>query len=230
MKLTELNRKRFFYDTIADKYDHVMNIYDLRRRVEIIFGSLLKPDEVIGTKVLDVGCGTGWFSQQAAQWGARVVSSDIGLQMLKQVRQKCDSALVASDACRLCFQDASFDLVISSECIEHTPDPLLAVREMCRVLKPGGILVITVPNKIWRFSATIAAAFKLRPYDGLENWIWWRQLRNELKKQSLRIDRQIGFHLFPPVLKPTWRFIRFMDRFGSAIGPVMLNMGVRARK
>ncbi len=230
METAELNRKRFFYDTIADRYNRVMNTYDLRRRVEIVFGSLISPEELRDKNLLDVGCGTGWFSQAAAERGAKVVSLDIGLQMLKQVQQKCASTLVTSDACHLCFQDESFDVVISSECIEHTPNPIRALQEMCRVLRPNGLLVVTVPNRIWRFSATIAAVFKLRPYDGLENWVGWRQIRRELERQSMRIDTQIGFHLFPPVLQPTWRFVRFMDRFGGWIGPVMLNIGVRARK
>lgn len=190
--------KEFFYDTIADRFDVVMNRYDLGRRVEIIFDDLLS-ESVTGRTLLDVGCGTGWFSQRAVARGAHVVALDIGLRLLEKTREKCNVTLIGGDACRLPFVDASVDVVLSSECVEHTRDPLAAVDEMCRVLKPGGILVLTVPNRLWRLSATVAATFKLRPYEGLENWLWWGQLRRALEGQGLQIATMTGFHLFPPV-------------------------------
>src|SRR5262249_53780621 len=53
---------------------------------------------------------------------------------------------IQQDIQRLTFQDATFDTVISCETIEHVPDPKGAVRELARVLKPGGSLVLTCPN------------------------------------------------------------------------------------
>jgi 2-polyprenyl-6-hydroxyphenyl methylase/3-demethylubiquinone-9 3-methyltransferase len=137
---------------------------------------------------------------------------------------------VAADACVLPFPPSTFDVVISSECIEHTVDPIRALREMGRVLKPGGALIVTVPNRLWRISATVAAILKIRPYEGLENWVGWRQLKRELSAMRLTITSMAGFHLFPPVVRRTWPFLRVMDRFGGAIGPLMLNIAVKARK
>src|SRR5437867_11712254 len=97
--------------------------------------------DLSGLSVLDVGCGTGWFSQRAASRGARVTSLDIGVRLLEKARRRCRTRPIAGDACRLPLASNTFDLVISSECIEHTVDPTLALREIHRVTKPGGLLI-----------------------------------------------------------------------------------------
>src|SRR5262245_14455061 len=114
--------KRFFYDTIAADYDRVMNRYDLERRLEIVFEELLCAGELQNKRVLDVGAGTGWFSQKAVRAGARVTSTDIGINMLRQTRSRCPTTLCVSDACDLGLAAGTFDVVVSSECIEHTPN------------------------------------------------------------------------------------------------------------
>jgi len=223
-------RKLLFYDGIADTFDSVMNRYDLARRLEIVFDELLAGHDLAGRRVLDVGSGTGWFSRVAVERGARVVALDIGVRLLAKVREKCPALLAAADACALPFRDDTFDVVMSSECIEHTLDPKGALREMGRVLRPAGTLVVTVPNQAWHWSATLAAVFKLRPYEGLENWVSWRELQRELREMRLQIDTIAGFHLFPPLLRPTWPLLRFADRFGAVLGPVMLNLAAKATK
>lgn len=222
--------KELFYDTIADRFDAVMNQYDLRRRIEIVFDDLLARESLAGKTLLDAGCGTGWFAQRAAAQGAHVLALDVGIRLLGITREKCRAKLVAGDVCRLPLVDDTVDIVVCSECIEHTHDPMKALREMCRVLKPGGTLVVTVPNKVWRLSASFAEVFKLRPYEGLENWVSWRELRRTLRDQEMRIASMSGFHLFPPVVRATWPMLRYADRFGRAIGPVMLNLAVKAVK
>lgn len=222
--------KLFFYDTIADRFDAVANPYDLHRRLVIVFDELLGRETLAGRSVLDVGCGTGWFSQRAPARGARVTSLDIGENLLRQVREKCASTLVAADACLLPFVSDAFDVVISSECIEHTLDPGAALREIHRVTRPGGLLLVTVPNRLWRVSATVAAALKLRPYEGYEHWVGWFELRRLLRHLRAAIVEMRGFHVVPPLLPATWPWLRRVDRVGRVLGPVMLNIAVLARK
>jgi SAM-dependent methyltransferase len=222
--------KRYFYDTIAADFDRILNPYDLERRLEIVFDELLSPDELKGKRVLDVGAGTGWFSQRAARSGACVTSTDIGINMLRQIRGRNGSRLFASDACDLGLAAETFDVVLSSECIEHTPDPLRAVREMCRVLRRPGVLVVTTPNRVWHFSAVIAERFKLRPYDGLENWVGWRELRSTVESEGLKLVTMHGFHIVPPLFAPLWSPLRAIDRYGRFLGPLMLNVAFRAEK
>ena len=137
-----------------------MNPYDLNRRLEVVFDDLLGDQSLRGKRVLDVGCGTGPFSLAAGQRGADVVSLDIGVQLLHRARAKGVTRVVAGDAATLPFPTDEFDIVLSSECLEHTPDPERVVAEMLRVLRPGGRLVVTCPNRLWRWSVVVAGALE----------------------------------------------------------------------
>jgi 2-polyprenyl-3-methyl-5-hydroxy-6-metoxy-1,4-benzoquinol methylase len=223
------DERAFFYEGFAEEFDGKMNMYDLTRRVEIVFDELLT-DELRGKKLLDAGCGTGWLSKRACERGATVTSLDVGAKLLAQVAKKCDSERVVGDILRLPFADGTFDVVVSSEVIEHTVEPRRAVSELARVLRPGGVLVITVPNRVWHFAIDIANALKLRPYEGYENWPSWSQLRQYVADTGVHIDEMKGFHLFPFILPATHGLLRRLDRHGRLLGPAMLNIAVRARK
>jgi ubiquinone/menaquinone biosynthesis C-methylase UbiE len=226
----DATHRQYFYDTIADSFDAIMNPYDLQQRLQVVCHELLDADECRGRRVLDVGCGTGWFSRELERGGGRVVALDIGVKLLEKVAQKCGAARVAGDACLLAFADNSFDIVVSSECIEHTLDPRQALAEMSRVLKPGGLLVVTVPNSLWRWAEVVARVLRLRPYEGLENWLWRSELVDALERAGMTVERTRGVHLFPPILPWTWALLRRIDRAGGRLGPVMVNLAARARK
>src|SRR5262249_33588782 len=147
IKVTE--DKAHFYSTIAADFDSLMNPYDVRRRVEVVFDELLTAP-LHGKRLLDAGCGSGWFSRAAVERGALVTSLDLGVPLLVETRKKASVKAVVGDALRMPFQDESFDVVVSSEMIEHTPDPGRAIAEMARVLHRGGTLVVTCPNRAWQ--------------------------------------------------------------------------------
>jgi ubiquinone/menaquinone biosynthesis C-methylase UbiE len=224
------DEKQYFYDTISDEFDAISNQYDTTRRLEIVFNELLGATSLEGLAVLDVGCGSGRFSQLAAARGARVTSLDIGVRLLQQTRARAGSRAVAADACMIPLASNSFDLVISSECIEHTLDPLRALREIHRVTRPGGRLLVTVPNQVWHFAVTFAAVFKLRPFEGYENWVRWREVRHTLLSAGAHIESMRGFHLVPPIFRASWPLLRRADALGGTLGPLMLNIAVLARK
>jgi 2-polyprenyl-3-methyl-5-hydroxy-6-metoxy-1,4-benzoquinol methylase len=221
--LNDPNDKSRFYDSIASDFDVIMNHYDLQRRLEVIFDQLLGGRDLRGCKLLDAGCGTGYFSQRALTASANVVSLDIGVNLLKEARKKGAPQPVAGDVTRLAFHDDTFDVVISSECIEHTPSPQTAVSELIRVLRPGGTLVVTCPNRFWHWSCRLANALGIRPYCGLENWPSWSSLRNWTRANGIEISEHVGLHLFPFVLKPTHGLLRFLDRAGKKLGPLYVN-------
>lgn len=212
-----------FYDTIADDFDAIMDHYDLGRRLEVVFDDLLAGTGLAGRRVLDAGCGTGFFSARARDAGAGVVSLDIGTNLLRVARKKGLTRLVAADLLAAPFPDGTFDVVVSSECIEHTPSPPQAVAELARVLKPGGVLALTCPNRFWHWSCVVAGALGVRPYQGFENWPGWWSLERWLEENGIAVQRHVGLHLFPFVLRLTQPLLRRLDRAGGTVGPLYVN-------
>jgi 2-polyprenyl-3-methyl-5-hydroxy-6-metoxy-1,4-benzoquinol methylase len=219
----------FFYERFADRFDAATNQYDLKRRLSVVFDELL-PGQCGSKLVLDAGCGTGWFSARASEEGATVISVDLGIRLLAQKAQKCDSSGVAASVCDLPFPAATFDVVISSEVIEHTNDPARAVSEMSRVLRPGGCLALTVPNRLWHPTVLVANLLGIRPFEGHENWVGWDRLRRICAAAGLIVEQQRGFHLLPFQLRLLHPLLRLTDKAGGVLGPLMINIAVLARK
>lgn len=227
--LEEIERM-YFYESFADQFDSRMNKYDLHKRLAVVFDELLGSHSLGGKTLLDAGCGTGWFSQRAVERGARVTSMDLGEKLLGEVAKKCASERVVGSILAIPFQDRSFDYVISSEVVEHVPDPFKAIAELHRVLKPGGILVITTPNRLWHFSVLIANRLKLRPYQGYENWLGYAELRDNLKRLGCHDICMKGIHLFPFVSPIFYPILNLFHRSGRLLGPLMVNIAVRCQK
>ncbi len=100
-------------------------------------------DRVRGGRILDVACGTGYGT---AMLGA--VGVDLSLDALRYARRH-PAAYVAADAARLPFGRV-FDAVVSFETIEHVADAGRFVSECARVLKPGGLFLVSTPNReLW---------------------------------------------------------------------------------
>ncbi len=112
-----------------------------------------------GDRVLDLGCGGGRHAFEAFRRGASVVAMDLSAEELPAVRgmlhaMRADAQAplgtrgdaVRGDALRLPFADGSFSRVIASEVLEHVPDDVAAMREIARVLRPGGLVAATVPR------------------------------------------------------------------------------------
>lgn len=101
-----------------------------------------------GARVLDIGCGDGRHIAVAASRGCRAVGLDYDVGELRRARERVASGVefVAADASRLPFRTAAFDAVICTETLEHLPDDRGAVREIARVLRPGGLLLGAVPS------------------------------------------------------------------------------------
>jgi SAM-dependent methyltransferase len=101
-----------------------------------------------GQRVLDVACGSGFGMAMLADAQLRPIGVDYDLATLAQVHQAQPCAsLLHADAARLPLRTASLDHVVSFETIEHVPDARGLVAEIRRVLKPGGTLVLSTPNR-----------------------------------------------------------------------------------
>src|SRR5204862_4520054 len=106
-----------------------------------------------GGSVLDVGCGAALVGERLSDVDARYVGVEFGAPNLEYAAKKLvdadgplATALGRADAEALPFLDAVFDVVVMSEVIEHLLHPERAVWEVARVLRPGGVLVLTTNN------------------------------------------------------------------------------------
>jgi len=112
-----------------------------------------------GDRVLDMGCGAGRHAFEMYRRGAHVVALDMDDTELKGVKNtlgamheagegnaEASAAPARGDAMTLPFADATFDRIVASEVLEHIPDDRGAMRELARVLKPGGSIAVTVPR------------------------------------------------------------------------------------
>ena len=112
-----------------------------------------------GDRVLDVGAGFGRHAYEVARRGGRIVALDYAADEVTHTRATIGAMVEAGDitldqfvgvlrgdATRLPFDDGSFDVVITSEVLEHIQDDVAAIAEMVRVLRPGGTFAATVPS------------------------------------------------------------------------------------
>ncbi len=112
-----------------------------------------------GDRVLDLGCGAGRHAFAAYRAGGRVVALDrspaelveaatmfAAMRLAGEVPPRASATALRGDAYALPFADDSFDCVLAAEVLEHLPDDERAMRELVRVLRPGGTVAVTVPR------------------------------------------------------------------------------------
>jgi SAM-dependent methyltransferase len=156
--------------------------------------------------------------------------SDISEKLAKDVGKRLRVNWMRQDACSLAIPDESFHLVISSECIEHTPKPNYALREMARIVKPGGFIIITSPNKLWYPVLWLSMISKIRNFSGNENWLFPWKAASILSDGGITDIRIRGCHLFPWQIPFAKHVLPVFDRFDRLLYPVMINYGVGGKK
>ncbi|MDD5327555.1 MAG: class I SAM-dependent methyltransferase [Phycisphaerae bacterium] len=229
MDNTNIDRTKYF-EGLGENFEVYMNDYDVQRRQYLIFSQLLKDRKLKDAGVLEVGCGTGRFSEQIVGLGAELTVLDIGPKLVDKVSRKLSCDGVVGDACNLPFADESFDIVISSECIEHTLHPEQAIREMCRVCRSGGLVCVTSPNRLWYPVLVAARKLGLRKFSGIENWIYPRRAATVMRQEGMTNIVISGCHLWPFQLKFTQPMLRRLDAMGKKLYPCMINFGILGQK
>ncbi len=134
---------RRMFDAVAKRYDLTNDVLSLGQDRRWRYAVLDAVDPRPGERVLDLAAGTGTSSQPFADRGATVVPCDFSLGMLGVgKRARPHLPFTAGDGTRLPFADATFDAVTISFGLRNIVDPLAGLREMRRVTRPGGRLVV----------------------------------------------------------------------------------------
>lgn len=177
-------------------------LYPWHRTVE-----RLLPD-LNGTRVLEIGCGCGDFSLRLLQrypladvTGVDFSDEAIALASAKVPGHNASVRFLVDDAENLHFPAATFDYIISCECLEHVPHPEKMVREMVRVLKHGGGFILTTENYFngmllaWLNSLLKGTPFSsgsaLQPIEHF--FVWWR-VKSNLERGGLRVEHMESNH------------------------------------
>lgn len=169
-----------YRDNVRQLYDGpagaVLALGSLISLHEPLVGHLLRTGKFDASRfgnILDVGSGAGQILGhllKASRPDARLVAFDLSHQMLRRARNRVDSGrprYIAGDMMRLPFVDDSFDCVTCGWVIEHLPDPRPGLRELGRVLKPGGSLLLMATEDTIS-GAVVSRAWKCRTYNRIE--------------------------------------------------------------
>ncbi len=157
-------------------------------------------------RTLDIGTSTGTNLRMLRELGFRdVIGVDASEEAIRYCAGKGLAPVRKGDACALPFADASFDLVLATDIIEHVDDDLLALREIARVLAPGGKALITVPAfpSLWGLQDEVARhkrRYRMRP------------LRARIAASGLGPLR--GYHFNYLLFAPIWAARRVMAALG----------------
>jgi ubiquinone/menaquinone biosynthesis C-methylase UbiE len=139
-------------DPCGPQVTGIFALMEARRQYAPWMAQQLGYAEAAGLDVLDVGCGQGMDVCEFALAGARAVGIDLTPRHVELARQHAEEAgikarIVCGDAEALPFDDESFDRVTSNGVLHHTPDIEAALREIKRVLRPGGTMTVILYNR-----------------------------------------------------------------------------------
>ncbi|MEX1169639.1 MAG: methyltransferase domain-containing protein [Chloroflexota bacterium] len=126
----------------ATPAEHCLRLMHLRAYDEAV-------SHAAGRDVLDVGCNTGYGTIRFAPIAHRVVGVDVSPRAIDAARLRAPDGrpeFILTTGFELPFPAATFDLVTSFQVLEHVPDPLTFLRELARVLRPGGTVILATPN------------------------------------------------------------------------------------
>lgn len=166
-------------------------------------------------RILDAGCGSGRNMVEFARHGA-VTGVELSETSVCLARERGAGEVVAGSVLEMPFADDSFDLAASLDVIEHLEDDLAALRELRRVLAPGGALLVTVPAYQWLWSGHDEVNHHFRRYT-----------RRSLQRAAEQAGwRQVRTTYFNSLLLPAAIVLRVLDRFSRKTTESSLDLWV----
>jgi SAM-dependent methyltransferase len=166
-------------------------------------------------RILDAGCGSGRNMVELARHGT-VTGVELADASVSLARERGAGEVIAGSVLEMPFEADSFDLAASLDVIEHLEDDLTALRELRRVVAPGGSLLITVPAYQWLWSG----------HDEINH-----HFRRYTRRSLQRAGEAAGWHqvrttYFNSLLLPAAIMLRVLDRFSRKTTESSLDLWV----
>jgi SAM-dependent methyltransferase len=166
-------------------------------------------------RILDAGCGSGRNMVELARHGT-VTGVELADASVALARERGAGEVIAGSVLEMPFEADSFDLAASLDVIEHLEDDLAALRELRRVVAPGGSLLVTVPAYQWLWSG----------HDEINH-----HFRRYTRRSLQRAGEEAGWHqvrttYFNSLLLPAAILLRVLDRFSRKTTESSLDLWV----
>ena len=184
--MVETKQVRDHYDTISDDYESQDPTIGKRLR------KILSHADFSMKTVLDVAGGTGYIGQTIKRMGGTYINLDISKGMLSLARKKLslmkgDHLLVLSDVHKIPLRENRVDVALVSEVLEHVQNPKQVLREVSRVLKPSGTIIVTNPNPFWAPMQFVAEKVKYKAPEGPHTYIYHKALMKNMEQEGFSI-------------------------------------------
>jgi len=179
--------------------------HDLRERLLLDLFLSASP----GPTVLNAGAGQGSFSLRLAQRDFAVTSVDDSPAAVDVLRARLPGPVELADVTAMPFADESFDAAVLGEVLEHVPDDAGALSEVARVLRPHGVLAVSVPANPARFGPSDRWAGHLRRYSR-------PMLVDACERGGFRVRRCVAWGFPVSALYHRHLYERRLDRQGAA--------------
>ena len=186
---SEGDAREFFNEIAPDWEEMRKNYYDESIREKILESGLLKKEMT----VLDLGAGNGYVSRAVAGHVGKVIAVDISGEMLKELKKKAredgigNIEILENDGLDMTLENESVDMVFASMYLHHIEEPQDAIKEMYRVLKPGGFVFLAdfCEHKDTEMKEKMHDAWPGFNTDEVKKWFNKRRFRN-INVETLR--------------------------------------------
>lgn len=136
-----------FFDNLGEESEYNVFTDEANQKIIDTIIELLKPS--LSSPLIDLGCGSGIFTQMLAARGYECIGVDLSHNLLHRGKQqRPDLMFIQADVEALPFADNSVDTIVLSCLVHHLPDPSNCAKELQRVLKPNGRFVAFDPNRL----------------------------------------------------------------------------------
>lgn len=143
-KTPSLDEQQQYWDERWDR-QKMPNAYQLTRSEKVL--EYIRSLPLDQPKILDLGCGTGWFTEQLSHLGD-TIGTDLSEVAIDVARSRFPHVnYIAGNLYELSFPQESFDIIVSQEVIAHVEDQVKLMEIMTQLLKPQGYLILTTVNK-----------------------------------------------------------------------------------